>query len=127
VKCLSASGNTSAAFALFDIKQNNRIANGATPGGMEQIAARTKGWELAWRQRLGALELLANYIRLDAVNPQTGHRLSSVPENTASAWAQYQFGSGWRMGLGARHVGNVAGGAGRPLVPAVNLYDAMVG
>lgn len=127
VKYLSASGNTSAAFALFDIEQKNRIANGATPGGVEQIAARTKGWEVAWRQRLGALELLANYTRLDAVNPQTGHRLSSVPEKTASAWAQYQFSSGWRMGLGARHVGNVTGAAGRPMVPAVNLYDAMVG
>lgn len=127
VKYLSASGNTSAAFALFDIEQKNRIANGSTPGGVEQIAARTKGWELAWRQRLGALELLANFTRLDAVNPQTGLRLSSVPENTASAWAQYQFSSGWRMGAGARHVGNVTGGAGLPVVPAVNLYDAMVG
>jgi iron complex outermembrane receptor protein len=127
VKYLSASGKTSAAFALFDIQQKNRLANGATPGGVEQVGARTKGWELAWRQRMGALELLANYTRLDAVNPQTGQRLSSVPESTASAWAQYHFNTGWRMGLGARHVGDVTGTAGRPVVPSVNLFDAMVG
>lgn len=60
-------------------------------------------------------------------DPQTGHRLSSVPENTACAWALYQFSSGWRMGAGARHVGNVTGGAGRPVGPAVNLYDAVAG
>lgn len=127
IKYLSTSGNTSANFAWFDIEQKNRISNGSTPGGVEQVGAKTDGWELALRQRIGQLELLANYTSLDATNDVTKQRLSSVPEKTASAWAQYMFSSGWRTGLGGRYVGNVTGNAGRPVVPSVTLYDAMVG
>lgn len=127
VKYLSLSGNTSAAFAWFDIKQKNRVSMGATPGGVEQVGARTDGWELEVRHRMGPLEVMANYTALDAINPTTQQRLSSIPEKTASAWAQYLFAQGWRAGLGGRYVGDVTGNAGRPVVPSVTLYDAMVG
>ncbi|MDO9468883.1 MAG: TonB-dependent siderophore receptor [Thiobacillus sp.] len=125
IKYLSGSGNTSAAFAWFDIKQKNRISDGATPGGVEQIGAKTDGWELELRHRMGALELMANYTAIEAVNDVTQKRLSSVPEVTASAWAQYQLTSAWRVGLGGRHVGDVTGNASQPVVPSVTLYDAM--
>ncbi|MGV3742042.1 MAG: TonB-dependent siderophore receptor [Burkholderiaceae bacterium] len=127
VKYLSASGNTSATFAWFDIEQKNRVSNGSTPGGVEQVGAKTDGWELGLRQRIGQLELLANYTSLDAINDVTKKRLSSVPEKTASAWAQYLFGSGWRAGVGGRYIGDVTGGNELPKVPSVKLYDAMVG
>ncbi len=127
VKYLSASGKTSATFAWFDIEQTNRVVDGATPGGVEQVGAKTDGWELALRQRIGQLELLANYTSMEAINNVTKQRLSSVPEKTASAWAQYLFGSGWRTGLGGRYVGDVTGAAGRPVVPSVTLVDAMLG
>ncbi|MEW5968096.1 MAG: TonB-dependent siderophore receptor [Pseudomonadota bacterium] len=127
IKYLSNSGNTSAAFAWFDIKQKNRVSDGASPGGVEQVGARTDGWELELRHRIGALELMANYTALEAINDATQQRLSSVPEVTASAWAQYQFTPAWRAGLGGRHVGDVTGNANRPVVPSVTLYDAMVG
>lgn len=127
VKYLSASGKTSATFAWFDIEQKNRVANGATPGGVEQVGAKTDGWELALRQRIGQLELLANYTSLEAINNVTKQRLSSVPEKTASAWAQYLFSSGWRTGLGGRYVGNVTGSGGAPVVPSVTMIDAMLG
>lgn len=127
LKYLSASGKTSATLAWFDIEQKNRVIDGATPGGKEQVGAKTDGWELALRQRIGQLELLANYTSMEAINDVTKQRLSSVPEKTASAWAQYLFGSGWRTGLGGRYVGNVTGSAGRPVVPSVTLFDAMVG
>lgn len=127
VKYLSSSGKTSAAFAWFDIKQENRVSNGVTPGGVEQVGSRTDGWELEMRHRMGSMELLGNYTSLDAVNDVTGARLASVPEKVASAWAQYLFASGWRTGLGGRHVGSVAGNGGQPVVPSVTLYDAMVG
>ncbi|UXY16857.1 TonB-dependent siderophore receptor [Chitiniphilus purpureus] len=126
VKYLSESGNTSAALAWFDIKQKDRIADGATPGGVEQVGARTDGWELELRHRMGGLELMANYMNLHAVNERTGQPLSSVPDKTASAWAQYRVGA-WRVGLGARYVGSVTGNAGNPVVPSVTLYDAMLG
>lgn len=127
LKYLSRSGNTSAAFAWFDIEQKNRISDGATPGGVEQIGAAITGWEIEARHRTGALEVLANYTSLDAINAVTKQRLSSVAEETASVWGQYHFGSGWRVGLGTRYVGTVTGNAGQPVVPSVTLHDAMVG
>lgn len=126
-KYLSASGNTSAALAWFDIEQTNRVVDGATPGGKEQVGATTKGWEIEARHRAGRLELLGNYTQLDAVNAVTGARLSAIAEKAASAWTQYHFASGWRVGLGARHIGDVTGNAGTPVLPSVSLMDAMVG
>ncbi len=127
IKYLSASGNTSAAFAWFDIEETNRIVQGATPGGVEQVGAVTRGWELELKQRFGALELMANYMNMDATNDATKTRLSSVAEKAGSAWGQYRFGNGWRVGLGVRHIGDVTGAGGRPVVPSVTLYDAMIG
>lgn len=127
IKYLSLSGNTSVALAWFDIEQENRVVDGATPGGREQVGATTDGWELEVRHRMGALELLGNYSSIDALNAVTGKRLSSIAEKTASAWAQYRFAAGWRAGFGARYTGNVTGNAGVPVVPSVSLYDLMVG
>lgn len=127
VKYLSKSGNTSAAFAWFDIEERNRVVQGATPGGVEQVGALTQGWELELKQRFGALELMASYMDIDAVNGTTKKRLSSIAEKVASAWGQYRFGNGWRVGLGGRYIGDVTGANERPLVPSVALYDAMVG
>lgn len=127
LKFLSESGDTSLNVAWFDIKERNRVANATTPGGLEQVGATTRGWELELRQRLGAIELSANYTDMDAVNAQTGLRLSSVAQRMASTWAQYRLPGGWRVGGGVRHTGSVTGAAGQPVLPTVNLVDAMVG
>lgn len=127
VKYLSETGNTSAAAAWFDIEEKNRIAQGAVPGGVEQLGASTRGWELEVRHRVGRLELLANTLRMDAVNATTGKRLSSIAEQVHSGWAQYLIGDGWRAGIGARYLGSVTGGNGAPVLPTVTLYDAMIG
>ncbi len=127
VKFLANDGNTSAALAWFDIQQKNRVVDGATPGGREQVGATVKGWELEARHRMGAWDLLANYTQLEALNAVTGKRLGSIAEKSASTWVQYHFGGGWRVGLGGRFVGDVTGNGGTPVVPSVALYDAMVG
>ena len=127
VKYLAKSGNGSAAFAWFDIEETNRVVQGATPGGVEQVGALTRGWELEVKQRFGALELTANYTHLNAINGTTKKRLSSIAENAASAWGQYRFGNGWRVGLGGRYIGNVTGANSLPVVPSVTLFDAMLG
>lgn len=127
VKYLSIDGNTSLNVAWFDIEQKNRVVDGATPGGREQVGATTDGFELELRHRMAALELMANFAQIDAINAVTGKRLSSIAEKTASGWAQYRFGAGWRVGLGVRHVGNVTGNAGVPVVPSVTLFDVMAG
>lgn len=127
LKYLANDGQTLINLAWFDIRQNNRVVDGSTPGGREQVGATTRGWELELRQRLGGLELMGNVAQLDAVNAANGTRLSAIAESTASAWAQYRLSHGWRVGLGGRHIGNVTGASGAPVVPSVSLFDAMVG
>lgn len=127
IKYLAPSGNTSVAFAMFDIKQKNRVVAGSTPGGQEQVGSVIEGWEIEARHRMGRLELLGNYTDMNALNDQTRQRLSSVAEKTASAWAQYHFTGGWRAGVGGRYIGDVTGANGTPIAPSVALYDAMVG
>lgn len=127
VKYLAPSGNTSVAAAAFDIEQKNRVQAGSTPGGLEQVGSVIKGWEIEAKHRIKALELLGNYSRMSAINEATQTRLSSVAEETASLWGQYHLAGGWRVGLGGRYLGDVTGASGRPVVPSVTLYDAMVG
>ena len=127
LKYLSTSGDTSAALAWFDIQQTNRVADGSEPGGVEQVGARVLGWEAELRQRWGDLELMANWADFSATDRQTGKRLGSIAERTASAWAQYRIAGNWRVGVGARHIGTVTGSLGTPVLPSVTLYDAMVG
>ena len=127
VKYLAPSGNTSVAVAAFDIEQKNRVQAGSTPGGLEQVGSVIKGWEIEAKHRIKALELLGNYSRMSAINDATRTRLSSVAEETASLWGQYYLSGGWRVGLGGRYLGDVTGASGRPVVPSVTLYDAMVG
>ena len=127
VKYLAPSGNTSVAAAAFDIEQKNRVQAGSTPGGLEQVGSVIKGWEIEAKHRIKALELLGNYSRMSAINAATRTRLSSVAEETASLWGQYYLAGGWRVGLGGRYLGDVTGASGRPVVPSVTLYDAMVG
>jgi len=127
IKYLSADGDRQVALAWFDIEQQNRVVDGATPGGVEQVGATTRGWEVETRQRVAALEFTASLTRLDAVNAVTGRRLSSIAEKTASAWLQYHFARGLRTGVGVRHVGSVTGANGQPELPSVTLFDAMVG
>lgn len=127
LKYLAATGDTSGAFAWFDIEQTNRVVDGQTPGGVEQVGARTRGWEAELRHRAGPLEISGNYTALDAVNALTGQRLSAIAEKTASTWGQYWFGDNWRAGVGVRYLGSRTGAANAPVIPSVTLYDAMVG
>ena len=127
VKYLAPSGQTSASAAAFDIQQKNRVVAGATSGGVEQVGSVIKGWEIEAKHRMKSLELMGNYTRMSAINDATKARLSSVAEEMASVWGQYYFAGGWRAGLGSRYIGDVTGNLGRPVVPSVTLYDAMVG
>jgi iron complex outermembrane recepter protein len=127
LKFLAPDGQTAVNAAWFDIEQKNRIVDGATPGGREQVGATVKGWEVELRHRIGGLELSANYADLEALNTITQKRLSSIAEKAASAWAQYRVAGGWRVGAGARITGSVTGNAGVPVLPSVTLYDLMLG
>lgn len=126
-KYLAADGNTSAAFATFEIEQLNRVQQGAIPGGVEQVGAVTKGWEIEAKHRIGNLELMGNYTRMNAFNDTTKIRLPFVAESLGSAWAQYRINDHWRAGVGTRYIGDTIGGGGVPTVDSVTLFDAMLG
>ncbi|MGP1717227.1 MAG: TonB-dependent siderophore receptor [Methylophilus sp.] len=127
VKYLANDGNTSANFAWFEIEQLNRIVQGATPGGVQQIGAFIQGWETDVRHRIGDFELLGNYTRMHAFNDTTKLRVPYVAEKIGSAWAQYHITPNIRAGVGTRYIGsNVAAGE-TPKLPSVTLFDAMIG
>lgn len=127
IKYLSNDGNSSAAFATFEIEQLNRVIQGDTPGGLKQTGGITRGWEIEARHRVGKLELLGNYSRMNADNDATNTRLPYVAEKTGSSWAQYHFDDRWRAGVGVRYLGNNVGNDGQSIIDSVTLFDAMVG
>ena len=128
VKYLSPNKKTMVNFAHFDIDQKNRVSQGATPGGVEQVGALIDGWELEVKHRWQRLQLLFNYTLLDAKQgSENGPRLPYVAEKIASAWGKYEFTNGFRVGLGTRYNGSNVGFGGSPEVPSVGLYDAMLG
>jgi iron complex outermembrane receptor protein len=127
VKYLSGAGDLAIAAAYFDIEQENRIVDGATPGGVEQTGAVVHGWEVEIKKHWKQLELLANYTNMHSTNDVTGHRLSATADRFASAWAKYTLVSGIRFGAGVRYNGDTVGGGNAPKVDAVTLYDAMMG
>ena len=125
-KYLSNDKDTSLTVAWFDIEQTDRVAAGSTPGGLRQVGAAIDGWELELQQKWDSLKLRLNLTDLNAEDG-SGGRLPYVAERLVSAWADYDFGNGWRTGLGARYTGDNVGWGGSPVVPSVTQYDAMVG
>lgn len=126
IKYLSADKSTSVEVAYFDIEQLNRVTNGTTPGGLQQIGAEIDGWELAASKQWNNLSVLFNLTALDAVDGN-GTRIPYLAEKQASVWASYLINNQWRFGLGIRRNGSTVGWGGSPEVSGVTLVDAMVG
>ncbi|CAF0814973.1 unnamed protein product [Rotaria sordida] len=127
VKYLANSGNTAINFAWFEIEQLNRVVQGNTPRGVQQIGAFIQGWEIDARQRVGDWELLGNYTRMNATDEASKTRLPYVAEKLGSAWVQYYITPNIRAGVGTRYIGTNVGFGGSPELPSVTLFDAMVG
>lgn len=127
VKYLAGDGNTAINFAWFEIKQLNRVIQGSTPRGVQQIGAFIQGWEVDARHRVDDWELLGNYTRMNAMDDASKTRLPYVAEKLGSAWAQYYITPNIRAGVGTRYIGTNVGYGGSPVLPSVTLFDAMVG
>jgi len=130
-KYLNDAGDLSVTAAYFYIEETNRVVQGSNPDAVDQVGAKSEGWEMEVKKRLGNLELQASYTDLRVVDDQTGERLPYIADRLASFWGKYQLENGLRFGAGARYVGDNVGfdygtGAG-PKVPSVTLYDAMLG
>jgi iron complex outermembrane recepter protein len=126
-KYLSPDRSLAVTAAYFDIKQQNRVANGATPGGVRQTGAVIDGWELQANKRWKQFETQLSYTNLDAEDGSTGVRLPYVSEELVSWWNKLYIGSHWRVGAGVRYIGDNVGFGGSPTVPSETLYDAMLG
>lgn len=132
IKYLSMDRSLAVTAAYFDIKQQNRISDSSTPGGVEQTGAQVDGWELQINKRWNQFETQFSYTDMDAINADTGERLAFVAEKIVSWWNKLYIGNNWRVGAGIRYIGDNVGfdylgdGAG-PTVPSETLYDAMLG
>ncbi len=126
-KYLSPDKTLAITAAYFDITQENRISDGATPGGVEQIGAVVDGWELQVNKRWNNFETQFGYTDLNAKNDSTGDRLPYVAEQIATWWNKLYLGNHWRVGAGIRYIGDNVGSGNAPEVPSETLYDAMLG
>lgn len=127
VKYLSADKDLAITAAVFNIKEKNRVSNGSTPGGLEQLGSKINGWEVQAKKDWDAFNILANLTVLDAKNASTDVPISALAEKTASVWGNYKFANGLRSGLGMRYQSESYGSGGSPEIPSVTLYDAMLG
>lgn len=126
-KYLSDDKSLGVTFAYFDITQNKRIQQGATPGGVSQVGATIDGWELQVNKRWKQFETQFAYTDMNADDASSGERLPFVAEKIASWWNKYYFATNWRVGAGVRYIGTNVGSGGAPEVPSETLYDAMLG
>lgn len=127
IKYLSPDKTLAVTMAYFDITETNRIVQGQTPGGVEQVGSVIDGWELQINKRWQNFETQFAYTDLNAKNDSTGDRLSALAEKTGSWWNKLYLGNHWRVGAGIRYIGDVVGGGGAPEIPSETLYDAMIG
>lgn len=97
-------------FAYFDIEQSNLASPGAIiafdPSLQQEGVAEIDGFEIEAHTNIGDVYLEANFSSIDTQNPE-GFPLSTVPEQLASAWAQYQPSGGtfygFKVGAGVRY------------------------
>ncbi|XKH01026.1 TonB-dependent siderophore receptor [Marinobacter nauticus] len=127
IKYVSPDRSMGVTVAYFDIIQENRVSQGATPGGVQQTGAVIHGWELQLNKRWNRFETQVAFTDMNAKDDSTDNRLPYVAERQASWWNQLYVASNWRLGAGVRYIGDNVGWGGNPVVPSVTLYDAMVG
>lgn len=128
VKYVSDAGDLEITAAYFDIEEKNRIQQGTTPGGVEQVGAIVDGFELEAKKRWNKFEAQIAYTDLSAKQAKTNTtpetRLPYVAEKTASLWGKYSVNEHFSVAAGARYTGDNVGFGGSPKVPSVTLFDA---
>jgi iron complex outermembrane receptor protein len=118
-------------------QQNVQTDDPANPGySIATGEVRSQGVELEVTGRVTEqLSLIAAYTYTDAEvtksnNGDIGYRPASVPENSASLWADYRFPAGplrgFMIGAGVRYVGSTVNLANTVSVPDYTLLDAMI-
>lgn len=127
LKYMNDSGDLSITAAYFYIEETNRVIQGSQPQSVDQVGAKSEGWELEVKKMLGNLELQASMTDLRAIDDDSGVRLPYVADRLVSGWGKYELENGLRFGAGVRYIGDNVGFGGAPKVPSQMLYDAMLG
>jgi iron complex outermembrane recepter protein len=122
--------------AVYDLKENNRLASGPNPDfSIQTGAVAIRGFEIEARGKMTPnLKLIANYSYTDAEytgGDQKGFKVESVPRHLASLWSIYTFNEGsllqgFSLGAGVRYIGSSWDGADSLETPAVTLFDGMI-
>lgn len=127
LKYLNDSGDFSVTAAYFYIEETNRVIPSGQAQQVDQIGAKSEGWELEIKKMLGNLEVQASMTDLRAIDDENGVRLPYVADRLVSGWGKYALENGLRVGGGVRYIGDNVGFGGGPKVPAETLYDVMLG
>jgi iron complex outermembrane receptor protein len=139
IKWESQSLPLQATLAYYTIEEKNRLMDDPNNVGFSiQIGkARIRGVELEAKADLASWSVLGNYtytrVRASAGsfggNLDPDEQLQGIPENTATAWAVYDFTNlgleGFKLGGGVRYIDRTGDGTGNVFVPSVTLFDAM--
>lgn len=86
----------------FDNRIRGFMTNTTLPVNIPR--ARIEGWSLGYEGKVGALELDANYERLDPRNELNGRQLPRRAKETFTLGAGYRMGQ-WRFGASLLHAG----------------------
>lgn len=134
VKYQPDGSNSLVTVSVYDLSESNQTVDVVVGGVLGQVQTgegEAQGIELeSLLQVTDDWALIANYSYTDT-EVNDGPRLASVPERMASLWSQHRFAiaglSGFRAGLGVRHIGDSWDGTDQLKTPGVTLYDAMFG
>ncbi len=123
--------------AIFDLRRQNYLTYNADFEPKQTGEVSVRGLELeATAELTPRMNVTASYsytpraIVTASANPaEIGKQASAVPRSRFSVWADYRFENGIKVGLGARYNSTTWGeNENAPAkVPAVTLYDAMIG
>ena len=108
LKYMNDSGDLSITAAYFYIEETNRVIQGSQPQSVDQVGAKSEGWELEVKKMLGNLELQASMTDLRAIDDDSGVRLPYVADRLVSGWGKYELENGLRFGAGVRYIGDNA-------------------
>lgn len=142
VKWSPEDGRITAAAAVYQLKEKNRLSNDPahTNESVQRGEVTVKGVELEVAANLTAWDLIANYTYMDARQTKVGEdedsliyldkQLSGIPKHSAAVWALHKFDryglQGLKVGAGVRYVGKTSDGIDVTTTPSSTLLDLML-
>ncbi|HYM85578.1 MAG TPA: TonB-dependent siderophore receptor, partial [Pseudoxanthomonas sp.] len=134
VKWAPADSRLTAAAAVYELKEKNRLSTDPDPEHIGYSVQRgeitVQGVELETAANLEAWDLIANYTYMDAHLSGSDIQLSGIPKHSAAVWALHKFDrygiAGLRAGLGVRYVDETGDGIDVTTTPSYTLLDLLV-